>query len=129
MDIDLDPDTVHSPERTLEIATATGRCLNTLVYATREGRGGLIYPGDVYDLTAELCIISARIGDLVGNLQKWFTAELAAGRLKVDSLTVDPERTPAQVLNGFSMATTAVLSLHSACELSYAALSHIAANE
>ena len=60
--------------------------------ATDPAAGGLTYPGDVYDLLAELTLLAGRLPQLLAQAEAWLETECEAGRLRVGAgaFTDDP---------------------------------------
>ena len=81
MNIDLNPDGPHSPERTAEVAAIFDACSRFLVYATLGGAPGLDYPAEMYSLLGELYSATGRMQQLFGQLRVFLRAQAEAGNL------------------------------------------------
>ena len=81
MDIDLNPDGPHSPERTAEVAAIFDACSRFLVYATMGTAPGLDYPSEAYRLLGELYSATGRMQQLFGHLRVFLRAQAGAGKL------------------------------------------------
>jgi hypothetical protein len=81
MDIDLNPDGPHSPERTAEAAGIFDACSRYLVYATMGSAPGLDYPAEMYALLGELYSATGRMQQMTGQLAAWLRREQEAGKL------------------------------------------------
>src|ERR1700733_5899148 len=79
MDIDLNVDGPHSPERTKEVADLLAECVRYLNYATMSGNG-LTDPADVYYILGALYTGTERLPQLFGNLARLLAAQAATGR-------------------------------------------------
>lgn len=79
--VDLDPDAPHSPARTRALADLAADTARTLNYATMPGRGGLTYPGDVYELLGALAQTAQRLPQLCNQIRDWLVAEQNASHL------------------------------------------------
>jgi hypothetical protein len=62
-EIDLNPDTAHSADRTATTAQVAADAIRVLNYATRDA-DGLPYPGDAYDLLGQMSIAVLRLHQL-----------------------------------------------------------------
>jgi hypothetical protein len=80
MEIDLNVDGPHSPERTKEIADLLAECIRFLNYGTMSGNG-LTDPADVYYILGALYTGTERLPQLFGNLATLLAAQAATGRL------------------------------------------------
>ena len=79
--LDLDPDTPHSPERTRHLADVAAGAIRTLNYATLPHRGGLLHPGDAYELIAALAQVAERLPQLCGQIGGFLDDAERAGHL------------------------------------------------
>jgi len=98
VNIDLNPDGPHSPERTAEVAAIFDACSRFLVYSTMGSAPGLDYPSEAYRLLGELYSATSRLPQLCGQLAEFLAAQLATGKLGDDS-----GRDPAVACEGASM--------------------------
>lgn len=80
MDIDLNPDGPHSPDRTAEVAALFDACSRFLVYATMRN-AGLQYPADVYRLLGEMYSATSRIPQMCGQITAFLSAQKDSGTL------------------------------------------------
>ena len=81
MNIDLNPDGPHSPERTAEVAAIFDACSRFLVYATLGGAPGLDYPAEMYSLLGELYSATGRMQQLFGQLRLFLRKQANDGKL------------------------------------------------
>lgn len=81
MDVDLNPDGPHSPERTAQVGQMFDDCSRYLCYATMAEKHGLDYPADVYTLVADLYSATGRFPQMCAQLEAFMRAQEAAGRL------------------------------------------------
>ena len=81
MDLELNPDGPHSPDRTREVGQIFDDASRFLCYATMERRGGLTYPADVYALVAELYAATGRFPQICEQLKAFLAAQRDAGSL------------------------------------------------
>lgn len=81
MDVDLNPDGPHSPERTREVGQLFDDASRFLTYATMERRGGLDYPRDAYPLVADLYAATGRFPQICSQLEDFLRAQEATGKL------------------------------------------------
>jgi hypothetical protein len=82
--IGLTTDGPHSPQYRAEVEDALAECARVLVYATREGAGGLEYPADAYRLIGALYEAIGRVPQLLGQTGAFLSAQAAAGKLGDD---------------------------------------------
>lgn len=80
MNVDLNPDGPHSPERTREVGQLLDDASRFLAYATSNGRG-LDYPADVYALVADLYSATGRFPQICSQLEDFLRAQEATGKL------------------------------------------------
>jgi hypothetical protein len=85
MDIDLNPDGPHSPERTAEVAAIFDACSRFLVYATMGGAPGLDYPSEAYRLLGDLYCATGRLPQMCEQLREFLHQQEDGGRLGDDS--------------------------------------------
>lgn len=83
MEINLNPDGPHSPERTEEAGNLLAECVRYLNYASNGGPG-LAYPGDVYSLLGALYTGTERLPQLFGQLTAFLAAQKDSGTLADD---------------------------------------------
>jgi len=90
MEIDLNPDGPHSPDRTAEAAEVFDACSRYLVYATMRGgqragelprARGLEYPSEAYRLLGEVYSATGRLAQLAIQLSAFLDAQGQTGRL------------------------------------------------
>jgi multimeric flavodoxin WrbA len=90
MDIDLNPDGPHNPERTAEAGQLLDDCSRFLTYATMSDKGGLDYPADACRLVADFYSATGRIPQMCEQLDRFLRGHLATGRI-YDAKTGDPQ--------------------------------------
>jgi hypothetical protein len=81
MDIGLNPDGPHSPDRTREVGQLFDDASRFLTYATMEHRGGLTYPADAHALVADLYAATGRFPQICEQLKAFLAAQCYTGSL------------------------------------------------
>ena len=72
-----------SPDQALELARSAAEAVRGLNHATLGG-SGLGQPADAYQVLGELSLAAAGLPQLLGQVGRWLTSALAAGRLGCD---------------------------------------------
>lgn len=125
MEIDLRPNTPHSPERTKQLGDTLGELLSTLAYAVAPSRGGLEYPGDVYDLLANLYLALDKVPGITDRAGSFLLGEADRDRLvRDDGADAGPD--VAHAIDCLDDAKRAARALAEALRLAQNALSHVA---
>lgn len=123
---DLRPDGLQSPERTKELGDILGQVMTALAYATARGRGGLEYPGDVYDLLANLYLALDKLPTITDRAAGFLRSEDGRGRLVRDD-GADALGDIDHTIDCLDDAKRAARALAEALRLAQNALSHVAA--
>lgn len=82
IEIDLNPDNEHQPERTAHTADVMSDCVRILNYAV--AKGGLVHASDGYHLLGELRESAWREAELLDRIAKWAHEQSTMGAWKVD---------------------------------------------
>jgi hypothetical protein len=111
-----------------EAADALAEGVRTLNYLTGAGSepAALEYPGDVYDVIANLKIAVQRMPQLFGQLAGWLESEHNAGRVARDDRQ-DPAESVAGIRAALSIASSAALDLEQALNRAHNASAHLKA--
>jgi len=81
MDVDLNPDGPHSPERTAEVGDLFDQCSRFLTYATMAEKHGLECPADASRLVGEIYSATSRFQQMFAQLEQFLRAQKASRRL------------------------------------------------
>ena len=84
VNIDLDPDTAPSPDRTIQLAEVIAEAVRVLNHQTRHHEA-LRYPSDADRLLRELATTAARLPQLLGQVTAWLAKEDDADRIEMAS--------------------------------------------
>lgn len=84
----------HTPAQLADDAAEAIRGLN---HATFPGTSALVFPSDAYDVIASMSVLASRLPQLLGQLDRFLSREVDAGRVSVDGgeFAGDPEAAAA----------------------------------
>lgn len=127
MEIDLNPDFGHSPERTQQTASTIDDLLKVLVYAAgpERSREALGYPATVYTTLGLLWYGFDKVPELNNRLDKVLELWLAEGKLRRSDRVSDPAESVAAFHDAMGQATAAAHMLSSALKAAQSAISDV----
>jgi hypothetical protein len=110
-------------------AAEAAEAIRALNHATRPHAGGLVFPADAYDVTAELSALSARLIQALAQLAGFLNRQHAAGQVTIVAgpHEDDPDAVLAEVTAALDTATAASRRLHHALDTAHNALTWAAA--
>ena len=121
-------DVAPSPAQLAEQAAEAVRALN---HATFPGSGQLTWPADAYDVLASLALLAARLPQAFGQLDRFLTGEVEAGRVVIDGgeFAGDPAAAAAAAGHWLDQARGYADRLHRVLDQAQQALAYAAATE
>jgi hypothetical protein len=77
---------IKSPATASQLADVAAEAIRDLNHATHPGNGypALTYPSDVYSTLANLAVLVSRLPQVFDQLQRFVTAQVAAGQVSLD---------------------------------------------
>ena len=106
----------HSPDYTREVAWAMAECVRVLNYAAGSGvETAIVYPATVYEVLGALSTATARMPQLLSQLNTWLERAVEAGRL-ADDRHRDPAAAVAGSREAAARAKVALGSVTTALE-------------
>lgn len=123
--ITLDIDGPHSSDYTRQVVRGFAECVRVLNHATRDR--GLEYPGDVYDVVAEVKSGAYGLRQLFGQLGEFLQAVLAAGLLRADTGEPSAAVAVASTVAALNGATRAAGQLYERLDEAHNALAALGA--
>ncbi len=114
-----------------ELANDAAEAIRSLNHATFPGSDQLTYPADAYDILASLSLLAARLPQLLGQLDRFVSREVDAGRVVVDGgeYVGDPQAAAAVTSHWLDQARIVADRLHHTLDRAQQAAAHLAAAE
>ena len=119
------------PRTVAELANDAAETIRALNHATFPGAGGLVWPGDAYDVIASLSLLAARLPQALAQLDRFLTGEVDAGRVAVDGgeFTGDPAAAAAAASHWLDQAQSCAGRLHHALDQAQQTAAYLAATD
>jgi hypothetical protein len=113
-----------------ELAGEAAEAVRALNHATFPGTDGLAWPSDAYDILASLALLASRLPQLLGQLDRFVSHEVEAGRVSVDGgeYAGDPQAAAAVTSHWLDEARAHAAQLHHALDAAQQAVAFLAAD-
>jgi hypothetical protein len=118
-----------------DLANDAAEAIRSLNHATFPGTestpGGLAWPSDAYDVVASLGLLAARLPQLLGQLDRFLTGEVDAGRVVVagGDYAGDPQAAAAVASHWLDHARINAAALHHALDAAQQAVAFMATSD
>jgi hypothetical protein len=114
-----------------DLANDAAEAIRSLNHATFPGADGLRWPFDAYDVLASMTLLTARLPQLLGQLDRWLTGEVEAGRVVVagGDYADDPQAAAAVASHWLDHARINAAALHHALDAAQQAVAYMSASD
>jgi hypothetical protein len=114
-----------------DLANDAAEAIRSLNHATFPGSGQLTWPGEAYDVMASLSLLAARLPQLLGQLDRFLTGEVDAGRVVVagGDYADDPQAAAAVASHWLDRARINAAALHHALDAAQQAVAFMSASD